>query len=403
MLLKPWLAPLVILFWFVTTGWLVVEKIVPFFSTGSPPGYEALAVADGRAIPVAWTVMWNEEPVGWAVSRARLDRDGVARVRSRLKLDRIPIADVLPKWSKLLLRDLPASAKLLSIEADGSLLIGEGGAVRSFRSDLRLPTVGQSISLAGDVQGEKVSASIRSGDLRYDVTRTVPSAVRLGDELSPMATMPGLHVGKRWTLPIYSPLKLGGSPIELLHARVGGEETMFWEDQLVRALIVAYRDDPSPRREPRFRLWVDRGGRVLRQESSVMGVEVAFVRRSDEAAEALARSLDAESGFDVELDCPCASTSDPGSGCHQDPSAVGPRSEAAPQAVDDPAGHRRPPAATAFETSWAAWLADQLPLDLFVEQPRQEGASAPSIGPGGSVRAGRFPEGPAAMAEERRP
>lgn len=375
MLLKPWLAPLVILFWLVTTGWLVVEKIVPFLSPGSPPGYEALAVSDGRAIPVAWTVMWNEEPVGWAVSRARLDRDGVARVRSRLKLDRIPIADVLPKWSKLLLRDLPASAKLLSIEADGSLLIGQGGGVRSFRSDVRLPTVGQAVSLAGAVQGEKVTASIRSGELRYDVTRTVPSAVRLGDELSPTATMPGLHVGKRWTVPIYSPLKLGGSPIELLHARVGGEETMFWEDQLVRSLIVAYRDDPSPRREPRFRLWVDRSGKVLRQESNVMGVELAFVRRSDEAADALARSLDAESGFEVEADCPCDARSGGESMQAAGLTGVGSR--------PDP---KRQPGPAAFESSWAAWLADRLPAGLFIQQPARQEPSPPSIGPGGSVR-----------------
>jgi len=384
MLQKPWLAPLVILFWFVTTGWLVVEKILPFLAPGSPPGYESLAVADGRAIPVAWTVMWNEEPVGWAVSRARLDREGGARVRSRLKLDRIPIADVLPKWSKLLLRDMPAAAKLLSIEADGSLLIGAGGAVRSFRSDVRLPTVGQAIALEGAVDGEKVSASIRSGELRYDVTRTVPSAVRLGDELSPMATMPGLHVGKRWTVPIYSPLKLGGSPIEMLHARVGGEETMFWEDQLVRAFVVAYRDDPSPRRDPRFRLWVDRTGKVLRQESTIMGVALAFVRRSDESADALARSIDAEFGSDgvFEAEGPCDAGEE-----RVDGSAASP----------DPTGRtvaRRRPGRSVFESSWSAWIADRLPVDLFVQPSRPEGAAPPSIGPGGSVRGETVPDEP---------
>lgn len=362
MLLKPWLAPLVILFWLVTTGWLVVEKILPFLMPGSPPGYEAIALSEGRTVPVAWTVMWNEEPVGWAFSRAVFDREGMARVRTGLHLDRIPIADVLPKWSKTFLRNLPPAAKVLSIEADGSLLIGKGGELRSFQSDIRLPSVGQSVSLDGSVDGETVSASLRSGELRYDVTRTIPSAIRLGDELSPMATMPGLHVGKRWTVPIYSPLKLGGSPIELLHARVGAEETMFWEDQLVRTLVVAYRDDPSPRREPKFRIWVDRSGKVLKQDSNVMGVQLVFVRRADDAAESLIRSIDAEASV----------------GTGMSPfEAGGPPDDIMPQPSAEAREPRRRSSRAFFESSWGAWLADKLPAEMFAQPLRMTNGSSP--------------------------
>jgi hypothetical protein len=58
---------------------------------------------------------------------------------------------------------------------------------------------------------------------------------------------------------------------------------------------VAYREDPASHREPRSRLWVDRTGRVLRQEATLLGSKLSFIRRSDEAAARLAATL-AEEG-----------------------------------------------------------------------------------------------------------
>ena len=105
--------------------------------------------------------------------------------------------------------------------------------------------------------------------------------------------MPGLVMGKRWTVPVYSPLRGGTAALEVLHAEVVGEETLFWEDRLLRVDLVVYRDDPSSHHEPCCRIWVDRSGRVLKQESMIFGSTLTFVRRSDEAAEGLARSLQA--------------------------------------------------------------------------------------------------------------
>ena len=89
---------------------------------------------------------------------------------------------------------------------------------------------------------------------------------------------------------MYNPLSFTGSPLSVLHANVEGEVTLFWEDRIVRPLLVAYRDDPAAYREPRVRLWVDRDGRVLKQESLMLGSTLAFVRRSDSDARMLART-----------------------------------------------------------------------------------------------------------------
>jgi hypothetical protein len=66
---------------------------------------------------------------------------------------------------------------------------------------------------------------------------------------------------------------------------------MFWDDKLVRVDVVHYRDDPATHREPRCRLWVDRSGRVLKQESLMLGSKLVFLRRSDEAAVDLISSV----------------------------------------------------------------------------------------------------------------
>lgn len=62
MLHRPALIPLVFIFWGVSSGWLLVEKILPTLSPGSPPGYQALYTSENRLVPVAWTVLWNDQP-----------------------------------------------------------------------------------------------------------------------------------------------------------------------------------------------------------------------------------------------------------------------------------------------------------------------------------------------------
>jgi hypothetical protein len=126
--------------------------------------------------------------------------------------------------------------------------------------------------------------------MRYDVTKHLPNDVMIGDELSPQATLPNLSEGRRWTVPVYSPIRTGRSPLEILHAEVGAEETLYWNDQLVPVHVVSYREDPTSDREPRCRLWVDRAGRVLRQEAALLGARVAFVRRTDAEAARLAEA-----------------------------------------------------------------------------------------------------------------
>jgi hypothetical protein len=290
MLHRSWAAPLVIAFWLVTNGWLVTAKILPTLLPGSPPGYQSLYVP-GRAIhPVAWSVHWNDMPVGWALMEATRGDDGGMDVANRLQLQRLPLGDVLPEWAGNLLSGvLPRQD--LGLEASGNLAIDAAGLLERFSSVVSVPGVGERITLDGEVNDGVARVTVRAGGFVYETSRQLPKNAMIGDELSPQATMSGLAEGRHWTVPIYSPLRPVKSPIDVLHAAVGPEETIFWEDGLVRVHVVEYREDPSSPREPRCRIWVDRAGRVLKQESALLRSHLTFVRRTDEAAARLAADM----------------------------------------------------------------------------------------------------------------
>jgi len=295
MLHRPWFTPIVVVFWCVTSGWLLVEKILPSLAPGSPPGYQAIYTSDSGLIPVAWTVHWNDQPLGWAIAESQRTPLGGLVVDSRMHFDRLPLDEILPAWTSLLVRKALPQGGGLTFDARGRLAIDPAGDLRSFMSVVNVPGSTEQVLLNGTVDAGAVRVQVQTGEIRYETTRHLPDRMMIGDELSPQATMPGLFEGRRWTVPIYSPLRAGGSPIEILHAEVGPEETIYWEGRLVRVHPVAYREDPASRREPRSRLWADRTGRVLQQEALLLGAKLAFVRRSDEAAARLAATL-AEEG-----------------------------------------------------------------------------------------------------------
>jgi hypothetical protein len=283
MLFRPWFTPFILLFWGITSGWLVVTKILPSLRPGSPPGYQALHVSDESLVPVGWTVEWNERPVGWALTELERGPDGALVVTSRLRLDRLPLGQLVPRWLKAL---LPAAVSLeaaADIETRGRMEMDSSGQLRRFSSIVRIPAVLDEISLEGSCDDGELQMHVQAGDLRYDVSRRLPDRATMGDEFAPQAMLPGLYEGRRWTVPVYNPLRAAHAPLDMLMAEVGGEDIFYWDNRLVRVNVVTYREDSSTTTEPRCRLWVDKEGRVLKQETAILNARVAFVRRSAEA------------------------------------------------------------------------------------------------------------------------
>ena len=284
---RDWYTPLVILFWAASTGWLVHSKILPAWRPGEPPPSQEVHLAGGRPAPVAWTLLVDDEAVGWSISRATRHADGAMDVESLLHLEGLPVGGFLPPWSRFLLGGSVTPETTLTLEARGRMAIDAAGRPASFASTVEFPDDGR-IDLTGEVHGGEVAIVVRAGDMRYETKRALPDGLVLRDELSPNATLPGLAPGRTWTVPVYGPLRPGGAPVEFLHAEVGTPTTIVHGGRPVIVDVVAYRDDPTSSRDPRATLWVDADGRVLRQEATTLGRRLVFERRDDAEAVRLA-------------------------------------------------------------------------------------------------------------------
>lgn len=293
MLTRPWLTPVIIAVWAISMNWLVTAKIVPSWSEDAPPGNQILYATDNKLIPVSWTVLWNEIPVGYAISRATRQPDRGLKVESILHFDVMPLDEMLPAWLQAVVQRGINGRITIPFDTRGTVHLDARGSLRSFTSTVTVPGTDTQVALSGMVDQGVASVVVDAQGVQYEGSRRIPDDAVIGDELSPQATMPGLAIGRRWTVPTYSPLRPAGSPIELLHAHVTGEQTFFWQDQLTRVHEVCYRTDPTaPHHDPRFTMLVDMNGRVLKQDSVFLGARLTFVRRSDDDAKQLAARID---------------------------------------------------------------------------------------------------------------
>jgi hypothetical protein len=106
--------------------------------------------------------------------------------------------------------------------------------------------------------------------------------------------VPGLRVGQRWTVPLYSPFRPPTNPIEILHAEVERATSITWNGRQHQGKLIVIRGDPGagPASDDiRGRTWVRDDGLVVRQEIRVLRSNLIFTRLSREQAELVTASL----------------------------------------------------------------------------------------------------------------
>ena len=141
------------------------------------------------------------------------------------------------------------------------------------------------IRIRGRVVGSTLTGTIESGGMIRPFDRYLPPDALMGDELSPQARMPGLKIGQQWTVPVYSPLRFSDNrdPVEVLQAKVEGQESVVIGDESVMTLAVVYRTDSGSilgaSQAPRGKLWVADDGTVLKQTTHLLGSQLTFLRR----------------------------------------------------------------------------------------------------------------------------
>jgi hypothetical protein len=172
------------------------------------------------------------------------------------------------------------------------------GRLSSFRSTMWVQGHPEAIIITGKVQGTTLKGMVRTGRIEQPFERYLPPDALMGDELSPQARMPGLKVGQKWTVPVYSPLRSSGSnnPIEILQACVEGHETVVIGDETTKTLAVEYRSDSgailTQSHSLRGKLWVADDGTVLKQTAYLFGSQLTFLRAGKERTNEILKLAD---------------------------------------------------------------------------------------------------------------
>lgn len=288
MLYRPWCTPIILSSWLIAVHWLITTKVLSTQPVYSTVGNHVFFSSENQFIPVAWTVLWDDQSVGHALSRAHQTSDSGLTVETFLKFDNLPLDKIFHPWLTKNIPFTPNERLTFPLRATGIVKMDSFGSLLSFSTSIVLPATKNHISLEGNVQDNLVAVSIDVDDIHYEIERQLPEDVMLRDELSPQATIPGLFVGKKWIVPTYNPLKPSTSTIDLYYANVVKERMFFWHDHLIRVYEVNYHNNPATtHRDPDFTLLVDMDGRVLKQESMFLGSKLSFLRRTTKGAEAL--------------------------------------------------------------------------------------------------------------------
>ena len=280
----------VVVFWLSTMSWLIVAKVLPPLQVGEPPNYRSVYAVepDGKAEPVCWDMLWNDRRLGWAKSTVFRTPSGVTEVRSIVHFKHVPVEELVPAWIRPAVRSAVQPAGTLAMDAKSVLEIDPLGRLSGINSSLNAVGFNTGVIIRGRVRGTTLSGEVRSGTIAQPFERYLPPNALFGDELSPQARLPGLRLGQEWTVPVYSPLRFSESrnPVEILHAKVEGRESVVIGDDNVLTSVVVYRSDSGSilggAQMPRGKLWVADDGAVLKQTSRLFGSQLTFLRAAPE-------------------------------------------------------------------------------------------------------------------------
>ena len=188
-----WTNVVVSLFWLATMSWLMIEKVLPPLRRGDPPSFRSVyADVDATAAPIAWSVTWNDSPIGWATSRATHPTAGMTEIHSRVHFERIPVEEMAPVWMRSIVRTAVAPlGRQIHMDAYSRLEIDPLNRLAGFRSSIRVGDIPEEIVIQV-VEGFVVeTGGVDAGDLsmhsepRYSVRDAL-----VGDETvaaSPLA------------------------------------------------------------------------------------------------------------------------------------------------------------------------------------------------------------------------
>jgi hypothetical protein len=299
---------LVIVFWMITMTWLLAEKVIPPMLGGDPPDYQsALEPPQHEQLPDAWKLRWKDRTVGFAASRVEVRPGGQLDRLTFVEFEDLPLDAILSE----MLGPVAAIVKPL-IQSNRGLDINMLVATRmTFDANRRLSHFDTNIDLSGfqdflrlegtvkddgklDIVAQLSSGSFGAGQTFKHSVQLPPEALVEGS-LSPRPELKGLHIGQKWTIPVFRSFP-PNSPVQILQAEVEQHDIILWGTDEVETKLVVYRTEAGSgvhaTREPISREWVRHDGAVLRQQVRFSGLELTFEREPEGSTDSRIGKLD---------------------------------------------------------------------------------------------------------------
>lgn len=281
----------IIVFWLATMSWLVSERILPSFFYGEPPKSGVAYQTE----PVAWQLLIDGVPCGYAVLQSIEASGGMRESHSLICFESLPKPKVLPSY----FAPIAASLEALSPKIRTRLAFDSMGTMLNFKTWFWFGDEEHPMTLVGAVRGGSLHLKVRAAMLSRDIQYDWPANGLSADELAPESQLQLLYVGRKWRHEVYSPLSPVKQPIEVLEAEVTEEVLCDFNRGQLQAKKVEYRmaDQAGVAEQDRLRgvMWVAADGRVIKQETRFMGSLITLLRMSEgESARYAANHLELE-------------------------------------------------------------------------------------------------------------
>ena len=276
-----WFRPVVVILWISTMTWLTVEKVLPQLLRGDPPTYRSILAGDEGTATNAWALYLNDQEIGVAETRVEKSPAGQKLLHHRLNISKFRFQELLPDALKRLLRSDLVNLAPTSAAIRGTIELDANDQLKRLEADVRWGTIRDFIHLSGIVKEDELRIfAVAMGNVALPPTK-IPLTTQtvLCESLAPLGQIPGLRIGQKWTVPVFSPLQ-PTSPVEYLRAEVTRTEPLMWNERVARCFVIEYtrQSGVGGPHDLQGQVWVRDDGFVLKQEARLLNAKLTFVR-----------------------------------------------------------------------------------------------------------------------------
>lgn len=292
---RPLIAAIV-LFWLAANGWLFYREVLPRWDADEPPRYtidltEEVSTGKLGTSTVNWVVLQKGKRVGIGASQVARLPDRTFELRSQFRFERLYLFLVLDVQKMTSTYHVTEDGRLLDLNATVLVrqLTGKQGQGQEMELEMR-----------GTVEDGAVEPRLFLNQAEFPTGMGKVPVSDQGNMLNPMHLvnrLPGLHVGRRWRVPLFDPL--GGDPGKFFGTKLGdlvgaGEDltvpvleaevkadTLTWAGKDVPCFKIEYRRPGEP--AVVASTWARRSdGLVLQQQARHQLIELTLQRMPNE-------------------------------------------------------------------------------------------------------------------------